>query len=64
MIFVPSFEGVAYRVHNPKWAYEPTSGAGAGTHGGRLNRPGIDALYLSTSTEAAISEYKQLVSRA
>jgi len=62
MIFAPDFEGVAYRVHNPKWAYEPASGAGAGAHGGRANRPGVDALYLSTSTETAINEYRQLSS--
>jgi RES domain-containing protein len=34
----------AYRVHTPKWASVPLSGAGAATHGGRLNRPGIEAL--------------------
>ena len=60
MIWLPSFEGAAYRLHNPKWAYTPASGAGAGTHGGRANRPGLNALYLSTTTETAVSEYKQL----
>lgn len=51
---------VAYRVHSPKWGYAPTSGAGAGTHGGRANRPGINALYLSLELETALAEYKQL----
>lgn len=37
----------AYRMHMPKWAVAPTSGAGAASYGGRLNRPGIEALYLS-----------------
>ena len=36
----------AYRVHTPKWASMPLSGAGAATHGGRVNRPGVEALYL------------------
>jgi RES domain-containing protein len=29
---------VADRVHDPKRAFAPTSGAGAGKHGGRANR--------------------------
>ena len=29
----------AYRMHTPKWATAPTSGAGAAAHGGRVNRP-------------------------
>ena len=29
----------AYRMHAPKWAVSPSSGAGAGKHGGRANRP-------------------------
>lgn len=51
---------IAYRVHAPKWSFAPTSGAGAGKHGGRANRPGIDALYLSLDLETALSEYKGL----
>jgi RES domain-containing protein len=35
---------VLYRVNSPKWAHIPTSGAGAASKGGRLNRPGVDAL--------------------
>jgi RES domain-containing protein len=49
----------AYRVHDPRWAFAPTSGAGAGTHGGRANRPGIHALYLSLELETALAEYRQ-----
>lgn len=51
---------IAYRVHQPKWAFAPTSGAGAGTHGGRANRPGVNALYLSLELETALAEYKQV----
>jgi RES domain-containing protein len=30
MIFA-EFDVIAYRVHDPKWAFAPTSGAGAAT---------------------------------
>ena len=50
----------AYRVHTPKWASMPLSGAGAATHGGRVNRPGIEALYLALDVRTAIDEYKQV----
>lgn len=33
-----------YRIYVPRWAAAPTSGAGAAKHGGRANRPGVDAL--------------------
>ena len=39
----------AYRMHTPKWATAPTSGAGAATHGGRANRPGHSRTGVSTS---------------
>lgn len=48
----------AYRMHMPKWAVAPTSGAGAASYGGRLNRPGIEALYLSLDEQTAINEFK------
>lgn len=48
-----------FRMHTPRWAVTPTSGAGAAKHGGRFNRPGVPALYLSGDTETAIAEYKQ-----
>ena len=54
-----ALNSVAYRVHDPKWAFVPTSGAGAGKHGGRANRPGIDAIYLSLELETALAEYRQ-----
>ena len=50
----------AYRMHTPRWASAPTSGTGAAAHGGRANRPGTPALYLSLETETAIREYQQL----
>lgn len=59
MIFT-ALDTVAYRVHDPKWAFAPTSGAGAGRFGGRANRPGVDALYLSLDVETALSEYQRL----
>lgn len=59
-MIVASFNSVAYRVHQPKWSFAPTSGAGAGTYGGRANRPGVNALYLSLELETALSEYQQL----
>ena len=49
-------------MHTPRWATAPTSGAGAAAHGGRANRPGVAALYLSLDSETAIREYQQLSS--
>lgn len=48
-----------YRYLTPKWAYLPLSGAGAATAGGRFNRPGVEALYLSAEPETAFAEYRQ-----
>jgi RES domain-containing protein len=50
---------VYYRFLTPEWAYLPTSGAGAAQNGGRFNRPGIEALYLSGDVETALAEYRQ-----
>ena len=50
---------VAYRMHKPRWSSTPLSGAGAARYGGRANRPGIAALYLSLETDTAIREYQQ-----
>ena len=50
---------IFHRYLTPKWAFLPISGAGAAVDGGRFNRPGIEALYLSRSTQTAIEEYKQ-----
>ena len=38
------------------------SGAGAAKHGGRANRPGVEALYLALDTETAVREYQQVSS--
>lgn len=62
MIFTRLREVTAYRMHQPVWATRPTSGAGAGRHGGRANRPGVDALYLALDEPTAIAEYRQLSS--
>jgi RES domain-containing protein len=51
--------GYYYRYLTPKWAYLPLSGAGAASGGGRFNRPGVEALYLSAEPETALAEYRQ-----
>lgn len=53
-------DATAYRMHVPRWAVSPTSGAGAGKHGGRANRLGVEALYLAMETGTAIHEYQQV----
>ena len=58
-MILTDLHSVAYRVHDPKWAFTPASGAGAGRHGGRANRPGINAIYLSLELETALVEYQQ-----
>lgn len=50
---------IFHRYLAPKWAFAPTSGAGAATDGGRFNRPGVEALYLSRSPQTALEEYRQ-----
>lgn len=50
---------VFHRYLTPKWAFLPTSGAGAAIDGGRFNRPGVEALYLSLSAQTALEEYRQ-----
>lgn len=50
---------IFHRYLTPKWAFLPTSGAGAAIDGGRFNRPGIEALYLSRSAQTALEEYRQ-----
>lgn len=60
MIFRPLLPAETfYRFNTPRWAYRPTSGAGAAKLGGRFNRPGVDALYLSRSVETATAAYQQ-----
>ena len=53
------YTGVAYRAHNPRWSWAPTSGEGARLHGGRFNLKGVAALYLSLDTSTAILEATQ-----
>jgi RES domain-containing protein len=50
----------AYRMHAPRWAVAPTSGAGAAKHGGRVNRPGVAALYLALDIDTAVKEFQQV----
>ena len=47
---------VVYRAHDPRWAWTPLSGEGARRRGGRFNRQGLPALYLSFSLSAAVRE--------
>ncbi|WP_186067565.1 RES family NAD+ phosphorylase [Burkholderia gladioli] len=56
MILTPLQDITAYRMHVPKWAVAPTSGAGAARAGGRANRIGTSALYLALE----VAEYQQL----
>ena len=50
---------IFHRFHSPEWAHLPLSGAGAAIGGGRFNRPGIEALYLSDGPATALAEYRQ-----
>lgn len=49
----------AFRMLTPKWAIAPKSGEGAAENGGRVNRCGVAALYLSLDPGTAIREYQQ-----
>lgn len=51
--------GLVYRAHNPRWAFKPSSGAGAALHGGRFNRVGVETLYTSLRVETAWLEAQQ-----
>ena len=53
------FQGVLYRALNPIYAREPMSGRGAELYGGRFNRKGTPALYLSLSVMTALREANQ-----
>lgn len=50
---------VFHRFLTPRWSHDPLSGAGAALQGGRFNRPGVPALYLSVEPETALAEYRQ-----
>jgi RES domain-containing protein len=53
------FEGTAYRAHDPRWAFQPLSGAGAALRGARFNPKGMPALYLSLEIMTAVKEANQ-----
>lgn len=48
-----------YRANTPKFSSTPLSGKGAAIAGGRFNRPGMEALYLSLEPATAVAEYQQ-----
>lgn len=50
------FVGTAYRAHDPRWSFRPTSGEGAAIRGARFNPRGVPALYLGLSIMTAIKE--------
>lgn len=50
------WQGTCFRAHDPKWAFDPLSGAGAALKGGRFNSKGTDALYLALTIEGMILE--------
>ncbi|KNG95519.1 RES family NAD+ phosphorylase [Pseudaestuariivita atlantica] len=52
-------DAIFYRCLTPRWSYDPLSGAGAASLGGRFNRPGVPALYLSQEIETAFKEAQQ-----
>ena len=56
---VSPYRQQCWRALTPKWAHQPLSGAGSAANGGRFNRPGTEALYLSEEPETAIAEYQQ-----
>lgn len=52
-------DDVFHRYLTPRWAFLPTSGAGAAIDGGRFNRLGVEALYLARAPQTALEEYGQ-----
>jgi len=53
------FAGRCYRAHDPAWSFTPLSGAGAAITGGRFNRKGEPALYLSLDVMTSFGECTQ-----
>jgi RES domain-containing protein len=54
-----NYKGRAYRAHDPRWSFKPTSGRGAAITGGRFNVKGQETLYLSLSPITALAECTQ-----
>jgi RES domain-containing protein len=50
------WHGIAYRAHDPRWAWAPTSGDGAAAKGRRFNPVGVPALYLALTVEGMFLE--------
>ena len=50
------YQGIAYRAHDARWAWNATLGEGTRRYGGRFNARGIKALYLSLSPLTALFE--------
>ena len=60
MILAPAKAGLTlYRAYTPRWSFDPFSGAGAASAGGRFNRKGDPALYLAMEMATAVAEYQQ-----
>ena len=59
-MILTSLASKAFRIHDPKWSFAPVSGAGAARYGGRVNRKGVNALYLSLELETALAEYRRV----
>lgn len=53
------FRGTVYRALNPVHAREPLSGRGAELYGGRFNKKGVAALYMSLSVMTSLREANQ-----
>lgn len=53
------FDGICFRAHHPRWAYDPTSGEGAARRGGRFNPRGTPALYTALTPTTAWMEAQQ-----
>jgi RES domain-containing protein len=53
------FDGLCFRAHHPRWAYDPKSGEGAARRGGRFNPRGTPALYTALTPTTAWMEAQQ-----
>lgn len=62
MIAAVTLKGRFWRVLSPRWAHRPLDGSGAARNGGRWNRPGAAALYMSGAFQTAVAEYQQELS--